>query len=162
MISFFAIVLRHPIRNIEDLCFWENLPIRKPKMQHFIWRFDTGSRFVHIFRFLVSQFWHIHQIAFVESSLLRMVMNIAYFNMLKTTGIHDLFKFSLDPGDYDKLAYVWTSWRNNVGRPIKPLYLENMKLLNKAAQANSLFLFLNNLYYPNMRILISKSPAGDF
>src|ERR1700722_7643581 len=40
--------------------------------------------------------------------------------------------------DYEKLKEVWVKWREAVGRPVKDMYLEYVKLGNLAAVKNGL------------------------
>lgn len=46
----------------------------------------------------------------------------------------DLMEVLAKNRDYDTLAYVWKSWRDAVGKPIKSTYLEFVELSNKGAR----------------------------
>lgn len=47
----------------------------------------------------------------------------------------DLMDVMAKSRDYDTLSYVWKSWRDAVGKPIKEKYLEFVSLSNKGAKA---------------------------
>lgn len=48
----------------------------------------------------------------------------------------DLTNILANSTNYDELVHVWKSWREKVGRPMKPLYREFVDLNNEAARLN--------------------------
>lgn len=44
--------------------------------------------------------------------------------------------------DFEELLYTWRSWRDNVGHEIRPKYIKYMELVNEAAMAIGIVIFL--------------------
>ena len=48
----------------------------------------------------------------------------------------DLEKILQTSHDYDELLWVWKAWRDAVGPKVKPLFVELVEMMNKAAKEN--------------------------
>jgi len=44
--------------------------------------------------------------------------------------------------DFEELLYTWRSWRDNIGHEIRPKYIKYMELVNEAAMAIGIVIFL--------------------
>jgi len=54
----------------------------------------------------------------------------------------DLVRVMANSRDFEELLYTWRSWRDNIGHEIRPKYIKYMELVNEAATAIGIVIFL--------------------
>jgi len=62
--------------------------------------------------------------------------------ILKKKMQKDLVRIMANSRDFEELLYTWRSWRDNIGHEIRPKYIKYMELVNEAAIAIGIVIFL--------------------